>query len=127
MEYKILNAQRRDEWTGQYGPMVTYAVQLEGVDGWVKLNQKPDTAPPASGQTLFGTVEDRVEAGRPVKKFTKQQRDGGFGGGSNDEVNRKLDEILSILKGTDAKKDATEPAIENWDDEDSIDLSEIPF
>lgn len=126
MEYKVVSAQRRDEWTSKYGPMVTYAVQLEGVDGWVKLNQKPETAPPAAGQTLFGAVVDKLEGGRPVKKFTKKPRDGDFGGQSNDEVIRKLDEILDILKGGKTVETPEEPPIEAYDD-DEIDLSEIPF
>lgn len=71
-EYRLNQVQRRDEWESQYGPMVTYAIAVDGVEGWLKLNQKLATPAPQVGETLTGNILDAKDGkGQSYKKFQK--------------------------------------------------------
>lgn len=71
-EYRLNQVQRRDEWESQYGPMVTYAIAVDGVEGWLKLNQKLATPSPQVGDTLNGNIVDAKDGkGQSYKKFQK--------------------------------------------------------
>lgn len=63
------------EWAGNYGPMKTYRLKLEGLEDVVELNKKPESPAPKQGDELFGTVEDS-EFG---KKFKAERQMGAFG------------------------------------------------
>lgn len=72
MEYTITNVQRRDEWDSQYGTMVTFAIALQGQDGWIKLNQKLTTPEPRVGETIYGDIITETDRnGNSYKKFKK--------------------------------------------------------
>ena len=72
MEYTITNVQRRDEWESQYGLMVTFAIALQGQDGWIKLNQKLTTPEPRVGETIYGDIISETDRnGNSYKKFKK--------------------------------------------------------
>lgn len=71
-EYKITAVQRRDEWQSQYGPMVAYDLSLEGEDGWIRINQKPDTPPPRENQTITGNITTvNMRDGESFRKIQK--------------------------------------------------------
>lgn len=71
-EYRITSAQRRDEWQSKYGPMVAYDLALEGEDGWIRLNQKPETPPPREGESITGNI--KVVDVRDGESFRKIQK-----------------------------------------------------
>lgn len=98
MNYTVTNAMKTREYAGKYGTMHSYAMQLEGVDATVELSQKPETAPPKSGDTLDGTIEDTQYG----KRFKKAQPANSFSGGTtsrqNDPDTRASIERQSALK-----------------------------
>jgi hypothetical protein len=60
-------------WNGQYGPMVSYdldVVDPQGSISTVELNQKPDTPAPQANAQLFG----RIEQGTRGLRFKKAQQ-----------------------------------------------------
>ena len=74
-EYTITNVQRRDEWQSRFGgTFVDYAITLEGdSQGWIKLTQKPETTPPRTGDTIFGTItQEQTRNGTAYRKFKKE-------------------------------------------------------
>ena len=75
--YTIETVVGRREWTGQYGPNVSYDLRLTGVSDVVELTRKPEKPAPQVGETLTGTLEDGYQG----KKKFKVERQGGFGGG----------------------------------------------
>lgn len=86
-DYLVIRADHKEDWSGQYGPMKTYSLELEeapqgsGIITPVEMNQKPTTAPPAPGETLYGDITPSNNPDFPPR-FKKAQRDGGgFSGG----------------------------------------------
>lgn len=85
-DYQIVRADHKEDWNGKFGPMSTYALELQEVgDGsgnsrQVEMNQKPSTAPPQAGETLSGTI---TPSSNPdfADKFKKEFKEGGFTGG----------------------------------------------
>lgn len=72
MRYTVTGVEHKDRWVSSHGnPMATYAVQLEGVEGWVKLNQLAKTDPPQKGDILEGTLETESFRGNTYQKFKK--------------------------------------------------------
>lgn len=83
-------AEEKDYKINQIGPVETYswnkdgkdiamkkyALQLEGEEDWVKLNQSAETAEPKEGDTIRGHIEDDPKFGRTFRKERK-----GWGGG----------------------------------------------
>jgi hypothetical protein len=72
---KVLDSR---QWQGQHGPMVTYRIELED-HGPAELNQKPETAAPHVGQSVFGDLEPPKDPRYPPK-LRKVQQQGGFKG-----------------------------------------------
>lgn len=91
--YKILNVQAKDPWSGTYGTFNSYALQLEGIDGWVEISQmqknKDGTMKqaPQVGYELFGHLEPAKskDGSKTYMKFKKASKTGGYsnGGGAN--------------------------------------------
>jgi hypothetical protein len=48
---------KREEWEGDYGPMINYLLVVNGGKE-VDLNQKPSTPAPTQGQEILGHLED---------------------------------------------------------------------
>lgn len=83
-DYQVIRADHKEDWSGNYGPMATYSLELQEVgDGsgntrQVEMNQKPTTAPPSAGETLSGTITPNSNpdfADKFKKEFIKE---GGF-------------------------------------------------
>lgn len=130
-EYTITEVQSRDDWTGAYGPMKAYALHLEDVEGWVSLNQKPETAAPAVGGKLFGHMDTKTskDGSKTWLQFKKEarpdQQGGGYSGGASGKDMSYIIQMLEELTGRRAKPDQL-PDDEDVDDK-PIDLAEIPF
>lgn len=133
-DYTILSVQKRNEWTGGFGTFQDYALQLEGVDGWVQLTQKPETAAPEQGQVLHGHTEVQTRGGKSSLKFKKVNPE--FAGqnqghSSTTPTNlagneKTLEYIVEMLEELTGRKQKPDHAPEDIDDE-PIDLAEIPF
>lgn len=84
-EYEVVKADHKEDWSGQYGPMTTFSLELrEAGDGTgntfqVEMNQKPTTAPPQAGETLTGTITPNKNPDFPPR-FKKEFKEGGSGG-----------------------------------------------
>lgn len=135
--YKILEAQKRKEWAGKHGPMVDYAVKLEGVDEWVQLTQKPETPEPTVGSEIFGRTWVQTNGDKSYLRFKKenpngggyQKQDGSAVGSVMDlEYMLKLLEAIAFEVGGTAQAAIRrqDVVVEDIDDK-PIDLSEIPF
>lgn len=132
--YKIAKVQNRDDWTSKYGPMKSYALQLQGVDGWVELSQKPDTPAPVEGEDIFGHTEVQTHGDKTYLKFRKanpQYAPTALSGGSiSKEDVSYIVMMLEELTGRRTKPDRPTPredvVLEDIDDK-PIELSEIPF
>lgn len=72
--YKITAVERSQQWTGQFGPMVSYYLTLDdghgGTTSNIQLRQKPETPPPFPNQTLTGQIAADNQ-GNPL--FRKEQ------------------------------------------------------
>lgn len=85
-DYLVVRADFKEEWSGNYGPMKTYALELEetpqgsGITHSVEMNQKPTTAAPQPGETLSGDITPNKNPDFPPR-FKKAMKDGGFSGG----------------------------------------------
>jgi hypothetical protein len=86
-DFVVIRADFKEEWSGNYGPMKTYALELEeapqgsGVSHQVEINQKPTTAPPTPGETLSGDITPNRNPDF-APRFKKAQKEG-FSGGSS--------------------------------------------
>src|SRR5262249_15458515 len=85
----VVRADFKEEWSGQYGPMKTYSLELEetpqgsGICHQVEMNQKPTTAPPQPEERLYGDIQPNKNPDFPPR-FKKAQKDGGgFSGGGS--------------------------------------------
>ena len=87
-DYLVVRADHKEDWSGQYGPMKTYSLELEeapqgsGITHQVEMNQKPTTAPPQPGETLSGDITPNKNPDFPPR-FKKAMKDGGFSGGGS--------------------------------------------
>lgn len=79
--FKVESLTGREEWSGRYGPMITYRITVNGGQE-VDLNQKPETAAPMQGDEIWGHLED----GKYRPKLKKDQKDGGGGKGGTDDL-----------------------------------------
>jgi hypothetical protein len=80
--FKVESTLGREEWTGNYGPMLTYRLAVNGGQE-VDLNQKPETPAPQIGDEIWGHLED----GKYRPKLKKDKKDGGGSwGGGGDEL-----------------------------------------
>lgn len=133
-EYKILEVQERNRWSGKFGDFQDYAVKLEGVDNWVQLSQKPETPAPEVNGTLYGHLETQTRGDKTFMKFKKAQRPDGNSGGSA-AAGGDMKYVIQMLEELTGRRDRVVTADE-YDaaeakkaetGEDPIDLAEIPF
>ena len=87
-DYEVVKADHKEDWEGNYGPMKTYSLELqEAGDGTgntfaVEMNQKPQTAPPQPGETLYLEITPNKNPDFPPRAKKVQKDGGSFGGGS---------------------------------------------
>lgn len=101
MHYTVTAVERKDQWPSKYGrEMVTYAIRLEGEDGWIKLNQLATTPPPKPGDHLTGSLQPdpRGEFQTFKKEFNRPEA-----GGSSPDIKAQLDRIEMKLDDVLAK------------------------
>lgn len=136
-DYNILNVERRDRWhSAKFNKdYQTYALQLEGVDGWVELSQLPETPAPEVGGTIFGHTYPHQVGQNTYLKFKKTNRD--YQGPATPQATTPnqlvgtektleyIVEMLEELTGRRTKK-VDDVVLEDIDDT-PIDLSDIPF
>ena len=137
-DYRVKSVEPRDKYTTDYGEFQAYALQLDGVEGYVQLSQKPETEAPVEGQKLHGYTYSQKSAKGDFLKFKKVNPnwDGGSKPQSNNQASAvdinyhtQLLEAIAINVGaTDAvrSKSNGDVAADEIED-DPIDLSEIPF
>lgn len=98
-DYKILSVEPRAAYDTQYGTMQPYALKLEGVDGFVQLSQKPETAPPAVGQTIHGhTYEQNGQHGGFLKFKKVNPNYADNGGGSKPQTTADQGRVMEYLE-----------------------------
>lgn len=122
-EYKITRVELRDQWTSKdWGTFQGYALQLEGVDGWVSMSQKPETAPPVVDGTLFGNLIAETKGDKTYLKFKKAQSafksNQAVVGGKEEYIVEMLEELTGRRKA---------PDVVPTDIDDEISLADIPF
>jgi hypothetical protein len=131
--YKITNVQKRRSWTGNFGTFQDFALQLEGVQGWVSKSQKPETPEPVVGEEIYGHVEPTVRGDITYLKF-KGAKNPNLGGNSpankadNDSAYMVM--MLEELTGRRGMPDNPTPRdtiISDIEGSEPFDLSEIPF
>lgn len=118
-DYKILSVVPQQAFTGKYGTLQPYNLTLEGLEGTVQLSQKPETAAPQVGQTIFGHVYERngyKNFKRVSKNFQPKQ-------GGDDYMIRLLEAIAIAVGANQAVKDNVPTEVKD----EPIDLSKIPF
>lgn len=101
MNYKIVTAMKTGEFEGKYGKLYKYAVQFEGKDEAVEMNQKPGSPAPKAGDELEGTIESTQYG----KRFKRTQT-GGNQGGYRDNPERQ-----SSIEWQSARRDAVDYCI----------------
>lgn len=96
--YAVESTLAREEWTGNYGPMITYRLLVSGGQE-VDLNQKPETPAPTVGQEILGHLETKDGYPRPkLKKDTGWKGDKGGGDDEGPLIHRQV--ALKILAPT---------------------------
>jgi len=69
------------EWSGQYGPMLSYRLDLEDEDGMteasVELNRKPESRAPEPGERYVGHIEEGKFGGKLKIDFEATKELGG--------------------------------------------------
>ena len=118
-DYKILSVVPQQAFTGKYGTLQPYNLTLEGLEGAVQLNQKPETPAPQVGKTIFGHVYER----NGYKNFKRVSKDFKPQQGGNDYMIRLLEAIAIAVGANQAVKDNVPTDVSN----EPIDLSKIPF
>lgn len=93
--FVIASAEKKNEYSDKFGPKVAYMLRLVGRDEPVEISQKPETAPPAEGQQIDGTIEDG-KYGPKFKKIYAQNGSGSSNGGGRTEDPRKSAEIRHL-------------------------------
>lgn len=125
-EYTISHVQKRDEWTSKFGPMQDYAITVEGeANGWIKLTQKPETAPPRQGDTIFGSITTaKTSNGTSYLKFKKENpsypSDSPSSGAPTNIPDQRLDYIVLMLEELTGRKSPLR-------DSEPVVLEEDPF
>lgn len=135
--YNITKVERREMWKGSYGEFQSYALQLEGVEGWVELSQKPETPAPQAGGQIHGYYTATTKGDNTYLKFKKVTP--GFENAprsnqatspndlvSNSINDEKQDYIIEMLEELTNRRKKPDVVPTDISDE-PIDLSEIPF
>ena len=108
-EYKLTEVHRRGEWESSYGPMVTFAIAVDGVEGYIKLNQKPDTPEPEVGEVITGVIQDKTDKkGQPYKQFKKMNPNYDNQSGKSSLDNSKIDYIVQMLEELTGRRSVPE-------------------
>lgn len=82
-DYQVVAYEGQKAWEGKYGSMLTHYVQLAGVEGTVEINQKPETASPMPGSSIYGSLTTETKTRKSdgeqftVTKLKKEQRPDG--------------------------------------------------
>lgn len=132
-DYKIKSVEPRKAYDTPYGTMQPYALQLEGVEGYVQLSQKPETDAPVVGQTIHGHTYEQQGPHGGFLKFKKVNPNyAEQGGGSKpSQPSADMDYVIKLLeaiaKAVDAEVELKDDVQDMLDDSQPIDLSEIPF
>jgi hypothetical protein len=105
-DYKIENVQERKPWTGTYGTFNSFALQLEGIDGWVELSQKQDTPAPSVGSIIFGHIETTTRNESTYMKFKKAKNPNFGGGGGSGMSKEDSDYVIMMLEELTGRRDA---------------------
>lgn len=83
--FTVIGVHDKEEWTGNYGAMVSYVLDLEDESGFksmdVKLNRKPESREPEVGETFIGNLESGKFGDKLKIDFeaTKELKKGGGG------------------------------------------------
>lgn len=135
-DYVIKSVEARKAYSTDYGEMQPYALELQGVDGFVQLSQKPETPAPEVGTTLHGYTFEQKSAKGSFLKFKKvneqYQNNNGGGNSSSSSSSADNDYIVKLLEaivvavGAEVEIKSKDNILEDIDNE-PIDLSEIPF
>lgn len=142
MRYVIKQVQAREAWmhkaSGQ--EMKTYAIQLEGHDGWVKLNQRATSNPPQAGDAVDGEVNNFNGVSVFKKEFKNPNAPAADPSIKEalERIEQKIDglrEALNGLSSVQAVGDTPEDHVLSDEEESVIDdfnakpvsLEEIPF
>lgn len=134
-DFTITEVQERNKWSGAHGEFQDYALKLVGVDGWVALTQKPETAAPTAGSTLHGYTEVQTRGDKTYLKFKKVNPDynGPNQGQSTSSAtsmvgnDQTLDYIVEMLEELTGRRQKADVAPTDIPDDENFDLSEIPF
>ena len=131
-DYKILSVEPRRAYDSKFGTMQPYALQLEGVEGYVQLSQKPETPAPTVGQTIHGHTYEQNSATGSFLKFKKVNPNyADQGGGSKPQSSADQGRVLELLEAiagaVGAEVVGKQDTILDDIDDEPIDLSEIPF
>lgn len=88
-DYQIVRTDFKEDWNSpSYGPFKCYVLELEeapqgsGIIQSVEMNQKPTTAPPATGEAVYGDITPNKNPDFP-SKFKKASKDGDFPSGGS--------------------------------------------
>lgn len=134
MKYTIEEVRTQDTWQNKYGKdMRTYALKLEGVDSWVKLNQLVTTDPPVSGQVLQGDLTERSTPGgkqyyqfkKDFSGFDKGESRPKQSSGDNGQLDRIEQMVKRILSTLEDSKDMDTIADEELVSDEE--MSDDPF
>lgn len=135
-EYKVLEVQKREPWKSEHGIFNSFALKLEGVDGWVSINQKQETIDIQAYDTLHGKLIDATsKSGSHYFKFKKTPKDGGsFGSHSKGASSEDIKYIIQMLEELTLRRESPEnpvPREDNLPTEEDLNkpicLDNIPF
>ncbi len=101
MEYIVANVHDNvEQWSWNGKSFDDYAIQLDGVDGWIKLTVTRGGKAPQRGDRIEGTIETKMNKRTQTeyRKLIRQRPNQGYGGDSRvteqlQEINGKLDEL----------------------------------
>lgn len=133
-DYTITEVQSRDSWTGAYGPMSAFALKLQGVDGWVSLNQKPETPTPTVGEVLHGHMDTKTsrDGTKTWLQFKKVRKDDGNYPSTNSASavvgdGKTLDYIVQMLEELTGRRQKPDTLPNDETAGEEIRLEDIPF
>lgn len=138
-DYKVTFVEKRDTYPTNYGDMQSYALQLEGVDGYVQLGQKMTTPEPQVGQVLHGYTYVQESSKGSFLKFKKVSQNYAQPGSKPQEqlsTSGDTQYMITLLEalvqhagiqGVLRPSSQKDVVLEDIDENDNIDLSEIPF
>lgn len=136
MDYTINRVERKNEWRSRFATtpdgkdMVDYAIALQGEQGWIKLTQKIDSAPPREGSTIHGRIlTEHDRDNNPYRKFKKENPEFGNTGsqGSHSSINApvvndQIGYIVQMLEELTGRREMVEePKVDDQASKDPFD------